>query len=452
MSQFNQLLGGVAIGALALGVAGAASAQGAQEEFTATLRGHAMIPAYSFVVPPTHVPPFLRTSGKFTDRETGQRLTGHITQGDSLPFQGQPLQGFSGIRALGDGRYLVLADNGFGNMANSPDAMLMFHVMEPDFETGTVDVLETTFLSDPDHIVPYRIVMEGNRHRWLTGADFDLEGMQPIGDQIWFGDEFGPFIFSTDEAGVVQSFHETVIGDLHVQSPDHPLLRLPATPDGEVSFNLRRSRGYEGFAASVDGTMLYPLLEGAVYVDGEVETVEDGRVALRLMEFDPEIGEFTGTFWYYPLELEGNAIGDFNMIDETRGLVIERDWGQGDGELACAEGVTEGCFETPAAFKRVYMIDLAGVEPGQPVHKVAYIDLMNIADPDGVARIGAREDGRFTFPFVTIEDVDRVDETHIIVANDNNLPFSSGRLVDAPDNNEFILLEVGDFLNARAGE
>ena len=96
------------------------------------------------------------------------------------------------------------------------------------------------------------------------------------------------------------------------------------------------------------------------------------------------------------------------------------------------------------------MIDMAGVAPGGAVHKVAYVDLLDIADPNGVARQGVREDGVFTFPFVTIEDVDRVDDTHIIVGNDNNFPFSSGRALDRPDDNEMILLEVGDFLNTRA--
>jgi hypothetical protein len=52
-------------------------------------------------------------------------------------------------------------------------------------------------------------------------------------------------------------------------------------------------------------------------------------------------------------------------------------------------------------------------------------------------------------PFVTIENVDRVDATHIIIGNDNNLPFSAGRAVDKADNNEFSILEVGEFLNAK---
>jgi hypothetical protein len=34
---------------------------------------------------------------------------------------------------------------------------------------------------------------------------------------------------------------------------------------------------------------------------------------------------------------------------------------------------------------------------------------------------------RFGFPFFTIENVAMVDADHIIVGNDNNLPFSTGR-------------------------
>jgi hypothetical protein len=54
-----------------------------------------------------------------------------------------------------------------------------------------------------------------------------------------------------------------------------------------------------------------------------------------------------------------------------------------------------------------------------------------------------------TFPFFTIENVDIVDGRHIIVGNDNNLPFSSSREPNRADDNEFILLEVEALLKAR---
>jgi hypothetical protein len=54
-----------------------------------------------------------------------------------------------------------------------------------------------------------------------------------------------------------------------------------------------------------------------------------------------------------------------------------------------------------------------------------------------------------SFPFFTIENVDVVDATHIVVGNDNNLPFSSSRDPKKADDNELVLLEVGEFLKAR---
>ena len=46
-------------------------------------------------------------------------------------------------------------------------------------------------------------------------------------------------------------------------------------------FNLKRSGGYEGLAMSKDGTKLYGMLEGPLYLeDGSVEKA-DGLTALR---------------------------------------------------------------------------------------------------------------------------------------------------------------------------
>jgi hypothetical protein len=42
-----------------------------------------------------------------------------------------------------------------------------------------------------------------------------------------------------------------------------------------------------------------------------------------------------------------------------------------------------------------------------------------------------------------------VDAEHIVVGNDNNLPFSAGRSLDKADDNEVILLRVPELLGAR---
>ncbi len=77
-----------------------------------------------------------------------------------------------------------------------------------------------------------------------------------------------------------------------------------------------------------------------------------------------------------------------------------------------------------------------------------YIDLMKIADPDKRARKPLTE-GALAFPFWTIENVDVVDPEHIVVGNDNNLPFSTSREPNKADDNEFVLLRVDEFLKAR---
>ncbi len=136
------------------------------------------------------------------------------------------------------------------------------------------------------------------------------------------------------------------------------------------------------------------------------------------------------------------------MIDADTALVIERDNGEGDPADACTGAPQPNCQNAPAKFKRIYKIDLSQADAEGVVKKVGYIDLMNITDPKAVAKRGSKA-GRFTFPFVTIEDVDIVDGEHIIVANDNNYPYSMGRALGKQDDNEFILLHVPELLKAK---
>ena len=43
----------------------------------------------------------------------------------------------------------------------------------------------------------------------------------------------------------------------------------------------------------------------------------------------------------------------------------------------------------------------------------------------------------------------KVDDTHIMVGVDNNLPFSSGRALDRAADNEVVLLSVPEMLSAK---
>ncbi|MDO5646616.1 esterase-like activity of phytase family protein [Paracoccus sp. (in: a-proteobacteria)] len=429
----------------------------AQDTFPATLAGHAKLPAFSMITPPADAPRDLWVSGKFTGAErndtpfsvpgnTGSGYGNHPT-GISMPFIGQPLQGFSGFAMDRDnnGNWFVLTDNGFGSKANSPDAMLFFSLMNPDFDTGTVEVVETVFLHDRDHKVPFRIANEGTDSRYLTGADFDPESIQVIDGDIWIGEEFGPYLIRVARDGAVMSVHETKLDGQVLKSPDTPGVRVPAQPG--VDYQVPRSGGFEGMAKNPDTGHLWAMLEKPLLVAGG----DNEGDFLHVIVFDPAAGEWTGDSYRFALTEGAKAIGDFNFIDATRALVIERDNGEGDAARACAPGATDtsDCYPNPARVKNVVLVDTATVDDDGYMRRIGQVDLMNIADPDNRALPGlSQADGPFTFPFFTIENVARVDDTHIMVANDNNLPFSAGREIGRAADNEFILLSVPELLAA----
>ena len=175
----------------AIVILGSSTAQ-AQQKFTAVLEGHVVLPAMTLVPPPADAPPELKISGRYAatpgkrvdvpdsvavNSALSDRAAPRPTSG-KLPLNGQPVQGFSGIKRVGDGAFLVVTDNGFGSKVNSPDAMLMFHRLKPNWQTGAVEPLATSFLHDPDRKVPFLIVNENTPRRYLTGGDFDLESVQ----------------------------------------------------------------------------------------------------------------------------------------------------------------------------------------------------------------------------------------------------------------------------------
>jgi hypothetical protein len=442
---------------LSLALSGLAAPVLAETTFPATLAGHAVIPAASFVAPPADAPKDAGLSGKFTGAarameagtvpgDTGA-MHGKRPTGLSLPFVGQPLQGLSGfaMNLAEDGSTFVLTDNGFGAKANSPDAMLFFHRMLPDFAAGTVEVKETVFLRDPDFKVPFRIAYEGTDSRYLTGADFDPESIQFLNGELWIGEEFGPYLLRVALDGKVLAVYPTMSGETQLKGPDAP--GISATSVAGKDWVVQRSGGYEGMGLQPGTNLLWPMFEKPLLG-------EDGQPAgsaLLVRAFDPAKGEWTGAEFKFALAEGATAIGDLNFIDATRALVIERDNGEGDPSRKCAGDPAPDCFPLPAMLKRVVLIDTASVDADGFVKRLGHIDLMNIADPDGKARLETAgvEAGRFTLPFFTIEDVMKVDDTHIMVAVDNNLPYSSGRALDKAADNEFVLLSVPELLAAK---
>ena len=183
--------------------------------------------------------------------------------------------------------------------------------------------------------------------------------------------------------------------------------------------NLGGSGGFEGMAASPDGKTLYPLLEKTVS--------GDPAGSLRLYKFDVTKKAYTELVGYYRMDQPNHAIGDLTAINDTEFIVIER-----DGTEANANG-----------FKKLFKIDISRKDAQGFLAKEEIANLMAIQDPDDL-----NSDGKSTYsmPFITIENVIALDSNHLLIANDNNYPFSKGRPPEI-DNNEIITLKLDSPLN-----
>jgi len=314
-----------------------------------------------------------------------------------------------------------MPDNGYGAKTNSGDFLLRLYRVRPDFKTadggsGTIAVLGFAQLRDPDNRIPFALFRPD---RLLTGADFDLESVRLAknGD-LWFGEEFGPFILHTDGTGKVL---EAPFSLPNVMSPQNPFL---PNPD---AWTIRASRGFEGMALSIDGKTLYSVLEGALRTDPDVRR----RV---INEFDIRSRSYTGKKWQYHVDagFPDALIGDFTALDEHRFVLIERDDFQG----------------IEAQQKKIYVVDLRRVDADGFLEKRLVLDLLQISDPDGIslpARAGEFGVGNpFKFPLQSVESLEVLGGERLAIANDNNYPFSDGRWTsrNRPDDTEIIVVRV----------
>ncbi len=415
-----------------------------------TLTGFASLPANTFAVGPT--------SGQFA---------GAGAFGNALPLiDKQPVQGFSAVlNGPVANSFLVMQDNGFGAKTNSADVILRMFAVRPDFRTmtggtGTVGPIDfitgsalpsfnsSSFiqLRDPDQKLGFSIVAGMTNYpnggnnipvapviqsgRLLTGTDFDIEAVRKDRNgNLWFGEEFGPYLVKTDATGKVLRSEialprPTNVGGNPINLGVNPIIQSPQNPNPQGTNNLPQSGGFEGLAINASGTKLYPILERPV-------TTDPNPSRLLISELDLNTETYTGNTFGYRLDPNGTNIGDFTAIDDRRFLVIERDGRQGDP--------TNPSFLNPAQFKKIFLADIGQLDAEGFVSKTELVDLMNIADPNDLNGDGKTT---FNFPFVTIEDVLLVNARTLLVLNDNNYPGSSGRTFGVSDNNEFILIEL----------
>jgi hypothetical protein len=388
----------IAAAAIALVAAPAAAAK----PETPTLEGRAILPADATAPAP------------FPD----------VPNIDPAPAPGstQPVGGFSALLDFpGRNLFLAMPDNGFGNKANSRSFLLRVYLVHADFETarggdGDVTILGSITLRDPAGRVPFEIVNEDTDQRLLTGGDFDIESFR-IGRRgdLWFGDEFGPFLLHTDLTGRVL---EAPIPLPDVKSPDYPA-DFPAPFEGPA--NLASSNGFEGMALSADGRKLYPTLEGPV--------MGDDPATRRMYEFDLREGEYTEKRRTYRLADPAFLVSDLTALDRRRLVALERDNNQG----------------VAAAHKQGFVVDLRRTADDGSLEKTPVVDLLDLADPELIslpARPGDIGLGDpFSMPYVTIEAVLPLSRGRLAIVNDTNFG-SMGRNPTLPDYSDFIVVKV----------
>ena len=343
------------------------------------------------------------------------------TNGVTPPFPGQPVPGFSAVLDAGNGELWAMPDNGYGAKGNSADFLLRLYRIRPDLRTasggsGEVEVLSHLSLRDPDGKVPFPL---SRGDRLLTGAEFDIESVRRTKDgTFWFGEEFGPFLLHTDASGRVL---EAPVPTPGTQSPQNPYL---ASPDAAT---LPASRGFESMALTPDGRRLYPVNEGAL-------TTDPDRRRRIVHEYDVASRSWTGRTWSYRTDaaFPNAVLGDMTAVDQHRFVVIERDDDQG----------------AQARQKKVYLVDLRRVDAEGHLEKRRVLDLLDIADPKGVstpARPGEFGVGpAFSFPLQSVESIEVLGGERLLIANDNNYPFSDGRWTDRdrPDDTELIVVHA----------
>ncbi|MGL5080509.1 MAG: glycerophosphodiester phosphodiesterase family protein, partial [Microcoleaceae cyanobacterium] len=232
---------------------------------TNTLIGFASLPADTFAEGPQ--------SG--SNDGNGQPISGN---GRTGPFEGQPVQGFSGVQFApgSDGdTFWFLSDNGFGSQGNSADYLLRLYQVDPDFAgteegNGTVEVQGFIQLSDPNDVIDFEIVNEDTDERFLTGADFDPESIVVTEDGIWIGEEFGPYLLQFDRDGVLQQ--------APISTPNIPTLN---TLNGQDPLVL----GHRGASGSRPEHTLeaYKLAieQGADFIEPDLVSTKDGILIAR---------------------------------------------------------------------------------------------------------------------------------------------------------------------------
>lgn len=161
----------------------------------------------------------------------------------------------------------------------------------------------------------------------------DSEGLVRAADgSFWISDEYGPHIAHFDATG-------RTIERINPFGTGTGRRKIPA-----VFATRRANRGMEGLAITPDGKTLVGMMQSPMYNPSKAAVTSS--VVLRILTFDIATGA-TKQYAYLMDNTTLTGVSDIVAVNNTTFLTIERD------------GLYGGDATNPAAFKRVFKIDLS---------------------------------------------------------------------------------------------
>ncbi|MGL5833915.1 MAG: glycerophosphodiester phosphodiesterase family protein, partial [Waterburya sp.] len=284
--------------------------------------------------------------------------------GRTGPFDGQPVQGFSGVQFAPDntGAFWFLSDNGFGTKANSTDYLLRLYQTDPNFRgvengDGTVEVENFIQLSDPDKLIPFDLVNEDSEERLLTGGDFDVESLtvDENGD-LWVGDEFGPYLLHFDAEG--------------------KLLEAPIATPNITNLNTLNGQdplviGHRGASGLLPEHTLeaykVAIAQGADFIEPDLVSTKDGVLIARhepILDDTTNVAEVFGEDRMSTKILDGEEVTAYFAEDFTLAEIKQLRAVQSN-DLRSPE--FDGAFEIPTLEEVIQLVQETEAETGVKV-------------------------------------------------------------------------------------
>lgn len=161
----------------------------------------------------------------------------------------------------------------------------------------------------------------------------DSEGLVRMADgSFWVSDEYGPHLVHFDATG-------KTLERINPFGTGTGGRKIPA-----VFANRRANRGMEGLAITPDGKTLVGIMQSPMY--NPSKNLVANSTVLRILTFNIETGA-TKQYVYLMDNITLTGVSDIVAVNSTTFLTLERD------------GLYGGATTNPAAFKKVFKIDLS---------------------------------------------------------------------------------------------